>query len=145
MALQRLLQGPVCPGLPPKSVIVESRLPAAMPHTDMGLLSPWLRNIRDVYRLYQKGLDEIKDDGAKYPRLIELNVLEQCRNVIKTVIVQKSYHENRFPIVHGWAYDLKGGLLKDLNLVSKRLCKVSRRFMIGSEGLLARIALFDGV
>jgi carbonic anhydrase len=89
---------------------------AALSHTDMGLLNPWLRNIRDVYRLYEKELDEIDDDGQKYARLIELNVLEQCRNVIKTAAVQKSYHENRFPIVHGWVFDLKDGLLKDLKL-----------------------------
>jgi carbonic anhydrase len=89
---------------------------AALSHTDMGLLNPWLRNIRDVYRLYEKELDEIEDEGQKYARLIELNVLEQCRNVIKTATVQKSYHENRFPIVHGWVFDLKDGLLKDLKL-----------------------------
>jgi carbonic anhydrase len=89
---------------------------AALSHTDMGLLNPWLRNIRDVYRLYEKELDEIEDEGQKYARLIELNVLEQCRNVIKTAVVQKSYHENRFPIVHGWVFDLKDGLLKDLKL-----------------------------
>lgn len=89
---------------------------AALSHTDMGLLNPWLRNIRDVYRLYEKELDDIEDEGQKYARLIELNVLEQCRNVIKTAAVQKSYHENRFPIVHGWVFDLKDGLLKDLKL-----------------------------
>lgn len=89
---------------------------AALSHTDMGLLNPWLRNIRDVYRLYEKELDAIEDEGAKYARLIELNVLEQCRNVIKTATVQKSYHEKRFPIVHGWVFDLKDGLLKDLEL-----------------------------
>jgi carbonic anhydrase len=89
---------------------------AALSHTDMGLLNPWLRNIRDVYRLYEKELDGIEDGGEKYARLIELNVLEQCRNVIKTAVVQKSYHENRFPIVHGWVFDLKDGLLKDLKL-----------------------------
>jgi carbonic anhydrase len=89
---------------------------AALSHADMGLLNPWLRNIRDVYRLYEKELDGIEDEGQKYARLIELNVLEQCRNVIKTAVVQKSYHENRFPIVHGWVFDLKDGLLKDLKL-----------------------------
>ncbi len=89
---------------------------AALSHTDMGLLNPWLRNIRDVYRLYEKELDGIKDEKAKYARLIELNVLEQCRNVIKTATVQNSYHKHRYPIVHGWVFDLRDGLLKDLEL-----------------------------
>ncbi|KAE8445767.1 hypothetical protein EG329_012825 [Mollisiaceae sp. DMI_Dod_QoI] len=89
---------------------------AALSHTDMGLLNPWLRNIRDVYRLYEKELDEIEDPDAKYKRLVELNVLEQCRNVIKTSVVQQSYQRNEFPVVHGWVFDLRDGLLKDLNL-----------------------------
>jgi len=89
---------------------------AALSHTDMGLLNPWLRNIRDVYRLYEKDLDDIKDDEAKYKRLIELNVIEQCRNVIKTAAVQQSFQDNEFPIVHGWVFDLRDGLLKDLKL-----------------------------
>jgi len=89
---------------------------AALSHTDMGILNPWLRNIRDVYRLYEKELDEIEDPEAKYKRLVELNVLEQCRNVIKTSVVQQSYRRNEFPIVHAWVFDLRDGLLKDLKL-----------------------------
>lgn len=89
---------------------------AALSHTDMGILNPWLRNIRDVYRLYEKELDEIEDPEAKYKRLVELNVLEQCRNVIKTAVVQQSYQQNEFPIVHAWVFDLRDGLLKDLKL-----------------------------
>jgi carbonic anhydrase len=89
---------------------------AALSHTDMGLLNPWLRNIRDVYRLYEKELDGIEDNEAKYKRLIELNVLEQCRNVVKTAAVQQSYQANQFPIVHGWVFDLRDGLLKDLDM-----------------------------
>lgn len=89
---------------------------AALSHTDMGILNPWLRNIRDVYRLYEKELDGIEDLAAKNKRLVELNVLEQCRNVIKTAAVQQSYQKNEFPIVHGWVFDLKDGLLKDLEI-----------------------------
>ena len=39
---------------------------------DLGLLNPWLRNIRDVYRLHQKELDAITDESARYKRLVEL-------------------------------------------------------------------------
>lgn len=89
---------------------------AALSHSDMGLLNPWLRNIRDVYRLHEKELDKIKDEEEKNRRLVELNILEQGRNVIKTATVQKSYYEHAYPIVHGWVFDLKDGLLKDLGL-----------------------------
>ncbi|KAJ5613902.1 Carbonic anhydrase [Penicillium herquei] len=89
---------------------------AALTPADLGLLNPWLRNIRDVYRLHEKELDAISDEGARYNRLIELNVVESCRNVIKTAAVQQSYRDNQFPIVHGWVFDLRDGLLKDLDI-----------------------------
>jgi carbonic anhydrase len=89
---------------------------AAMTPKDLGILNPWLRNIRDVYRLHEKELDEVTDEHEKYNRLIELNVEEQCRNVIKTAVVQQSYVQNKFPVVHGWVFDLQTGLLKDLKV-----------------------------
>ncbi|KAH7082119.1 carbonic anhydrase [Paraphoma chrysanthemicola] len=86
---------------------------AAMTPKDMGLLNPWLRNIRDVYRLHQDELDTLEGE-AKYDRLVELNVHEQCRNVIKTAAVQQCWAENEFPVVHGWVFGFNDGLLKDL-------------------------------
>jgi carbonic anhydrase len=87
---------------------------AAMTPKDLGLLNPWLRNIRDVYRLHQDELDAITDENAKYDRLVEINVIEQCRNVIKTAAVQQCFAENEFPVVHGWVFGFSDGLLKDL-------------------------------
>ncbi len=89
---------------------------AAMQPKDMGLLNPWLRNIRDVYRLHQEELDGIKNEHKRYKRLVELNVQEQCINVIKTAVVQKSYLMKKYPTVHGWVFDLETGRLKDLKI-----------------------------
>jgi len=88
---------------------------AAMQSADLGVLNPWLREVRDVYRYHQDSLDTMGDD-ARYQHLVELNVREQCINVIKTAAVQKQWIKNRFPTVHGWVYDLKNGLLRDLDL-----------------------------
>ena len=88
---------------------------AALQPADLGLLNGWLREIRDVYRLHQGELDAIEDKDARYRRLIELNVQEQCVNVIKTAVVQKRYLRTGRPIVHGWAYDIANGLLHDLD------------------------------
>ena len=87
---------------------------AAMVPKDMGLLNPWLRSIRDVYRLHQDELDRITDENARYDRLAELNVEEQCLSVIKTASVQLRYKQDGFPIVHGLVFDIKTGRLKDL-------------------------------
>ena len=89
---------------------------AAMQPADLGLLNGWLREIRDVYRLYQEELDAIEDTDARYRRLIELNIREQCVNVIKTAVVQKKFLRTGHPIVHGWVYDISNGLLRDLEI-----------------------------
>ncbi|KAI2641278.1 carbonic anhydrase [Xylaria nigripes] len=89
---------------------------AAMTPKDLGLLNPWLRNIRDVYRIHEKELDTITDDIARYNRLVELSVAEQCRNVLKIAAVQKSFEQNQYPVVHGWVFGFEDGLLKDLKV-----------------------------
>ncbi len=100
---------------------------AAMMPKDMGLLNPWLRNIRDVYRIHQDELDSIPDLDQRYDRLVELNVLEQCINVVKVAEVQKRWYQERLPSVHGWVYDLHNGLLKDLDLdMPKELAKIRK-------------------
>ncbi|KAL2117575.1 hypothetical protein VTJ04DRAFT_7235 [Mycothermus thermophilus] len=89
---------------------------AALAKKNLGLLNPWLRNIRDVYRLHEKELDAIKDEEERFNRLVELNVIEQCRNVVKTASVQLSYAKYGYPVVHGWVFNFKDGLLKDLKI-----------------------------
>lgn len=89
---------------------------AAMESKDLGLLNPWLRNIRDVYRIHNIELNAITDETEKYKRLVELNVQEQCINIIKMASVQKSYAKNKFPQVHGWVFDVSTGRLIDLKI-----------------------------
>jgi carbonic anhydrase len=88
---------------------------AAMESTDMGILNPWLRNIRDVYRLHKTELNGITDANERYNRLVELNVQEQCVNVIKTAVVQQAYKEIGLT-VHGWVFDVHSGKLIDLKI-----------------------------
>lgn len=88
---------------------------AAMESKDLGILNPWLRNIRDVYRTHVDELNAIENEEEKYKRLVELNVQEQCINVIKTAVVQKAYRE-RGITVHGWVFDIHSGNLIDLEI-----------------------------
>ena len=96
---------------------------AAMSPEDLGLLNPWLRNIRDIYRLHRIELDAIADEKERNNRLVELNVQEQCINVIKLACVQERYIVAEYPIVHGWVFDISTGKLKDLNLDFKNILK----------------------
>ena len=88
---------------------------AAMQSADLGILNPWLRNIRDVYRLHKEELNAITEEEKRYDRLIELNVQEQCVNLIKTAAVQQA-HIERGLMVHGWVFDVHTGKLIDLKI-----------------------------
>lgn len=88
---------------------------AAMKSGDLGILNPWLRNIRDVYRTHKDELNGIEDEDERYKRLVELNVEEQCINVIKTAEVQRAQRERNLT-VHGWVFDIHTGKLIDLNI-----------------------------
>ncbi|WP_443944407.1 carbonic anhydrase [Pedobacter sp. AW1-32] len=88
---------------------------AAMQPADMGILNPWLRNIRDVYRLHRDELNAIEDEDKRYNRLVELNVQEQCVNLLKTAAVQEAVVK-RGLTVHGWVFDIHTGKLIDLKI-----------------------------
>lgn len=88
---------------------------AAMQSADLGILNPWLRNIRDVYRLHKNELNAIENEDEKYDRLVELNVQEQCVNLIKTAAIQKAYRDRNLK-VHGWVFDVHTGKLIDLEI-----------------------------
>jgi carbonic anhydrase len=99
---------------------------AAMESKDLGLLNPWLRNIRDVYRLHLDELNSIEDEEEKYKRLVEINVQEQCVNVIKTADVQKAIRE-RGLTVHGWVFDIHSGKLIDLKIDFEEVLEYIRK------------------
>ena len=95
---------------------------AAMQPADMGILNPWLRNIRDVYRIHKDELNAIADEDLRYNRLVELNVQEQCVNLLKTAAVQEAI-TNRGLTVHGWVFDIHTGKLIDLKIDFEKVLK----------------------
>ena len=95
---------------------------AAMQSADLGILNPWLRNIRDVYRIHRNELDAITDEDKRYDRFVELNVLEQCVNLIKTAAVQKAARDRGLK-VHGWVFDVHTGRLIDLKIDFEEILK----------------------
>lgn len=95
---------------------------AAMTTTDHGILSPYLREIRDVYRLHQEELNALPNEMDRYHRLVELNVQEQCINVAKTPEVQHAMSERGLRI-YGWVFDISTGKIIDLQLDIEALMK----------------------
>ena len=89
---------------------------AALHPSDMGQLNSWLQTLRDVRRLHKAELEGIKDEQQLFDRLVELNVREQCMNVIKIDHVQRSWYKTGFPQIHGWVFNVRNGQLIDLGL-----------------------------
>ncbi|HEY8399155.1 MAG TPA: carbonic anhydrase [Flavihumibacter sp.] len=107
---------------------------AAMQPRDLGLLNPWLRSIRDVYRLHKDELNAISDDEDRYKRLVELNVQEQCANIIKMASWQKKYLKHGYPQVHALIFDIHTGHLVDLNIdFDQVLAGIREIYDLGSE------------
>jgi carbonic anhydrase len=96
---------------------------AAMMPKDMGILNPWLRSIRDIYRLHKLELNAIGDETERYNRLVEINVEEQCMNVIKTAALQLSYVTRGYPEVHGWVFDVRTGRIIDLKIDFEKILR----------------------
>jgi carbonic anhydrase len=90
---------------------------AALGNKSFGLINKWLRNIKEVYKMYQAEIDGISNHTDRVNRLVELNVLEQCQDLIKTSILQKAWQNRKSPEVHGWVYGLTNGLVKELTTI----------------------------
>ena len=89
---------------------------AAMENKQFGLIDNWLRHIKDVYRIHFKELDAIIDKKQRADRLVELNVVEQVHDLGKTSIVQNAWKREQPLHIHGWVYDVKDGIIKDLDV-----------------------------
>jgi carbonic anhydrase len=87
---------------------------AAMTRTELGLLNKWLRHIKDIYRYHRSEIDLYDPIDRRVDKLVEVNVLEQVQNLVKTSIIQQAWHRHQQPVVHGWVFSLKDGLLRDL-------------------------------
>ena len=86
---------------------------ASMENQDHGLIDCWLRHIKDVSRFNSERLAGL-NEKERFDALCELNVKEQVTNVCNMPIVQKTWKQGQELSVHGWIYDIKNGLLKDM-------------------------------
>ena len=73
------------------------------------------KEIKDWMQTHKEELNGMEDEEQQYKRLVELNVQEQCINVIKTADVQRAYKERKIQ-VHGWVFDIRTGKLIDLKI-----------------------------
>ena len=87
---------------------------AATTQDDLGLINRWLMNIKDVYGQNEAELSAIENETDRVNKLVELNVIAQVHNLVKTSIIQSAWHHDQRPTVHGWVYGLQTGLITEL-------------------------------
>jgi carbonic anhydrase len=89
---------------------------AALRGEQLGLVDNWLRHVQDVRGRYAAALDELRTEAERHSRLCELNVIEQVVNVSRTTMVRDAWGRRQPLAVHGWIYDIRDGLLRDLGI-----------------------------
>jgi carbonic anhydrase len=89
---------------------------AAMMKQRVGFVDNWLRHVKDVYAMHRHELDSLSDENERLNRLIELNVMEQVRNLCHTSFVQEAWERGQPLVIHGWVYSLDNGRVKDLRV-----------------------------
>tara|TARA_R110000796_G_scaffold71409_4_gene162128 strand:+ start:56351 stop:56989 length:639 start_codon:yes stop_codon:yes gene_type:complete len=87
---------------------------AAMSNESFGFLDNWLLNLKDIYKNHSKELNGILDETERFDRFVELNVIEQAKNLAKISFVQEEWQQGELPFIHSWVYSLKDGNIKDL-------------------------------
>lgn len=88
---------------------------AALTHRRIGLADNWLRHVQDVYQKHERYLGTVIQERDRFDRLCELNVIEQVNNISQTTILQDAWDRGQDVAIHSWAYDVRDGLLRDLD------------------------------
>ncbi|HEX5214238.1 MAG TPA: carbonate dehydratase [Vicinamibacterales bacterium] len=87
---------------------------AAYFRSTLGVCDNWLRHVQDVRDSHAQAIDRARGDEARIDRLCELNVVDQVEHVCQTTIVNDAWRRKQPLVVHGWIYDVRDGLLRDL-------------------------------
>ena len=106
-----------------RDIIVCGHLDCGGVKAAMGPMAPpqvehWLANIRNVARLHAEELEMIDDPLSRHARLVELNVAEQVYNLSRTPVVRRAWEQGDSLRLHGWVYDIREGLLRDLQVLA---------------------------
>lgn len=110
---------------------------AALTNQRAGLVDNWLRHVQDVRDAHVDFLTSL-DESQRVDALVELNVLEQARNVCHTTVVRDAWQRGQTVVVHGWVYGLQNGLLEDLQITVGSSDDVSQSYAVALENLMRR-------
>ena len=89
---------------------------AALEGHQAGAVALWLQPLRNLADEHREELDALADADQRWDRLCELNVAAQVQAVASSEIVEAAWERGAELAVHGWIYDLKDGLIRDLEV-----------------------------
>ena len=112
---------------------------AALKGLRFGLCDNWLRHVQDVRNAHLEFLETLSEDD-RIDALVELNVLEQARNVCLSTVVEDAWVRGQTVAVHGWVYGLHNGLLNDLAMTVASAAGVEPAYQRALAALKARHA-----
>ena len=110
---------------------------AAMTNQRAGLVDNWLRHVQDVRDLQEEFLNGL-DESLRVDALVELNVLEQARNVCRTTVVTDAWQRGQSVVVHGWVYGLDNGLLQDMRMTVANSDEMAGAYALALQALHQR-------
>jgi carbonic anhydrase len=110
---------------------------AAYLRSSLGLIDNWLRHVQDVRERHDAVVNKEPGDEERIARLCELNVVEQVVHVCRTTIVEDAWRRGQALTVHGWIYDLRDGLLRDLRCTASAAAEVAAAYAEALDRLVA--------
>ena len=110
---------------------------AAMTNQRAGLVDNWLRHVQDVRDLEEEFLSSLHE-SLRVDALVELNVLEQARNVCRTTVVTDAWQRGQSVVVHGWVYGLDNGLLQDMRITVANSDEMAGAYALALQALHQR-------
>jgi carbonic anhydrase len=88
---------------------------AALDGTATGYTKQWLVPLERLALEQRSVLESLPTFEERWARLCELNVVRQLVTLRQSSVLKKAWSQGRSVTLHGWIYDLKDGLLRDLN------------------------------
>jgi carbonic anhydrase len=77
----------------------------------------WLEQLRALRRSHANELSQITDDAARLDRMVDLSTVAQIQNLARLPVVRDTWSKGVFLQLHAWVYDLRTGLLKELETI----------------------------
>lgn len=103
---------------------------AAMENKSVGIVDPWLRNIRDVYYANKAKFDGIESQRERADLLCELNVQAQVDHVAQTTVVQDAWRRGQPLSIHGWIYGIHDGLVRKVTSVIDSVEQIPEQYRV---------------